>query len=543
MNSDLCCKIFVKKAGSGYVRGTGYPLSATRLITAWHVVEEAFSATPQVGERSTKIELQFGPTCRKVPSPEISLEWVDSKLDVAVLSCSLPNDLPIKQFDYAPSSTRREDWHSRGYTEYGREKNAVIQGGLDTFGGVFGPWSDTEPTIKIESTNGVKANTLPAQHEGWKGCSGTVVFVQYSDLLPEEHLGVVTQFLAGTERHQLVVVPFGYLLHHHPDAGAFRTAIFGKETENRIHELRQSVFNKVLGCIQKVTPETMTALHECVNTLLQDGDHNPLGSKPNDEQIAKAMLEKCDADLLTVELNRLLENVPKPDKLHCGMIARHILPLNYDPTLLNKAIHDHDKKLLIISGIAGNRAVAEAIAAGICNATMEFTPTSKERPQNITGLLALPWLETPEIGPAESTDEESAINRSASYVLSHIMALTDAGPPQRRRPVVFDADGAKNRISALKSPNDLVNEVNDQLQRFHAALRAIERHVKRPAYCIVELPTTKDVHEFHIKVLQSISRKVPNLLFIEITKKALCDRQRDLEHNLYYNLILTEDIT
>ena len=59
MDPDLCCKILVSMPAGLPIRGTGYAFANDRIVTAWHVIENAFES-PEVGSQTSKMTLAFG---------------------------------------------------------------------------------------------------------------------------------------------------------------------------------------------------------------------------------------------------------------------------------------------------------------------------------------------------------------------------------------------------------------------------------------------------------------------------------------------------
>lgn len=95
MQPDLVRKIAVQTPDGQEWRGSGYPITPNRILTAAHVVADAaYTGDPEDAEATRHTTLAFGSQGTPVDSP-VSVVWcgTDAGVDVAVLRCQLPIEL------------------------------------------------------------------------------------------------------------------------------------------------------------------------------------------------------------------------------------------------------------------------------------------------------------------------------------------------------------------------------------------------------------------------------------------------------------------
>jgi hypothetical protein len=141
MDAQLVCKIVTRTMSNETYRGSGYPITPNRIITAAHVVDDATPAERcAVDADIRQIELSFGVNEEPLQVP-IAIEWsgTDVGVDVAVLRCELPAELQPGHALLTVSSKRLIEWCARGYTEFGKAKR---EGGKDSYYGKLVPYTD-----------------------------------------------------------------------------------------------------------------------------------------------------------------------------------------------------------------------------------------------------------------------------------------------------------------------------------------------------------------------------------------------------------------
>jgi hypothetical protein len=148
MDANLVCKIVATTTSDGKYRGSGYPITPNRIITAAHVVDAATPAKRYTVDADIRqIELSFGVNEEPLQVP-VAIEWsgADVGVDVAVLRCELPAELQPGHALLTVSSKRLIEWCARGYTEFGKAKR---EGGKDAYYGKLAPFTDNEPTVAL----------------------------------------------------------------------------------------------------------------------------------------------------------------------------------------------------------------------------------------------------------------------------------------------------------------------------------------------------------------------------------------------------------
>jgi hypothetical protein len=125
----LVCKIVVRTTNGKRYRGSGYPITPDRIITAAHVVADAaYKEDAALKGAARDITLAFGVEEQTLGTP-VYLEWcgIDVGVDVAVLRCQLPAVLqPAHQLLTTPPKTPIK-WEAQGYTEFSKAKQQVAK--------------------------------------------------------------------------------------------------------------------------------------------------------------------------------------------------------------------------------------------------------------------------------------------------------------------------------------------------------------------------------------------------------------------------------
>ncbi len=171
MDPDLVCKIVVRTTSGKRYRGSGYPITPDRIITAAHVVADAaYKGNAALKGAARDITLAFGVEEQPLDTP-VYLEWygADVGVDVAVLRCQFPAALqPAHELLTTPPKTP-VTWEAQGYTEFGKAKR---QGGQDKYNGTLLTFSAKESTVPLGCDQGLITSAQ------WEGGSGSVAFDQ-----------------------------------------------------------------------------------------------------------------------------------------------------------------------------------------------------------------------------------------------------------------------------------------------------------------------------------------------------------------------------
>lgn len=94
MDPGLVCKIVTTTANGQSPRGTGYPITPNRIITAAHVVDDAVPVAGDDPDADVRqIRISFGVREKQVEGP-VAIEWSGTTIgvDVAVLRCGLKSE-------------------------------------------------------------------------------------------------------------------------------------------------------------------------------------------------------------------------------------------------------------------------------------------------------------------------------------------------------------------------------------------------------------------------------------------------------------------
>ena len=107
MKPDLVCKIVVRTANGERYRGSGYPITPNRIITAAHVVADAaYREDATLKGAARDITLTFGVKNKPWTLLSLSMVWHRCGVDVAVLRCQLPAALqPAHELLTTPPKT------------------------------------------------------------------------------------------------------------------------------------------------------------------------------------------------------------------------------------------------------------------------------------------------------------------------------------------------------------------------------------------------------------------------------------------------------
>ncbi len=215
MDAKLVCKIVTHTKADGSYRGSGYPITPNRIITAAHVVDDAAPAeghAPNIDAR--QIELSFGVNEEVLQAPVV-IEWSGTGVgvDVAVLRCELPAALQPGHDLWTGSSNQLIKWCARGYTEFGQAKRP---GGKDAYYGQMAPFDIAEPIVALGCEDGLIST------QQWAGSSGSVAFESAE---APRALAVITDYQSGKKLDHLMAVTLGFLLDSDKTRDRFRQAI------------------------------------------------------------------------------------------------------------------------------------------------------------------------------------------------------------------------------------------------------------------------------------------------------------------------------
>lgn len=450
MQPDLVCKITVQTPDGKQWRGSGYPITPNRIITAAHVVADAaYQEEPAVPGAARQIPLTFGSQETRIDGP-IAVVWCGAEVgvDVAVLSCQLPLALqPAHALLTTPPSTPIA-WHAQGYTDFGSTKRP---GGKDAYEGTLPQFSATEATVALGCPDG------PVTSKKWAGGSGSVAFDRDTS---QTALAVITTYQSGKKRDQLMAVPLCYLLHADNTSQGFHHAIQFAAYERR-RDYRERVIEVIAATLAALTPATLKTVAQALQELSAE---NPSGLRLDLDQPALATATaECMVSHLAVTdvigcLDSLMEDLGPAVAERLDDIIDALLPLHYAPGVMHRlqAQLAADQLGLLESEVS-TRTLAEIIMAGYDQQPARFA-TLTDGQANMRGATALDYDDEPEEGPGHGASQRISVLRGVRNLLSDLLALHDtllggtASPPS-------------SRIASAQSEAEVQAEIDDYAPR------------------------------------------------------------------------------
>lgn len=511
MNPDLVCKINV-----GGWRGSGYPITPDRILTAAHVVAEALESQGQ-------ITLAFGHQNTPIDSL-VSVLWADRDIDVAVLGCQLPPALqPAHELLLEPPATPMA-WHAQGYTDFGK---ANLSGGQDGYHGTLLPFAVTKATVPLGCTDG------PVTADQWAGGSGSVAF---DSATSQTALAVITDYQGGKKLDHLLAVPLCYLLHAEATCEGFRQAI-QFEAYTRCRDYRDKVIQAITTKLQKLEKQTLEQVRDAINPLLPQAVqidkrfHGPDCAEP----LASAMVLHVAVTEVLACLGRFRAQAPgrSIEAEALAAIIDYVLPLNYTPGLTQRLwTHLATDPCGLVEGEAPTHSLAELIMAAYDRQRAQFVEDitrQKDRDaQDIRGATALPYPEGPEDGPD--------VSRTAHSLILDLLQLKDtfysSKRPDLRRPQALPSGNEAEAVEQLKA----------DAEHLGGALKAVsDLYERRTVYCVLKHETTPHAQAFRKQVLSTVRQYVqpyvPKLIFVELVKRPLKAHEATVDMHINFRVL------
>ncbi len=521
MESKLVCKIDVETSDGRKLRGTGYPITPDRMITAAHVVTDAKRAKEGSADGDPRcITLSCGLPAQKLTTP-VWLEWSgrEQGVDVAVLRCELPPDLlPIHHLA-TQSLDKLTKWRAQGYTDFGKRRRPDHK---DDYYGTLGTLAIESPTVVLNVDNGL------TQAQQWRGGSGSVAFE--ADM-PQRALAVITACQDGKKLDQLVAVPLGYLLHADGIRDGFRRAI-----QCETYAQRQKHYQHVIDAIASQLKTLGKALGEegvykIVDHLCADDTLNTQGiDRQVNEAILPGKIATCFVTHSAVidvvrSLMALGKKLGTPPTEAVSAIIDHLLPLNYAPAIIHDLRERSTGQQLVglIEDKVATQTLAEVIMAGYDGQPATFVVAGGEHPR-LRGERALDYCDGPEEGPGV-LDAEIVALRVARNMLFDLVLLKDAmqgRSPQHR--------GSRGETDAEQAA--LEGEIKAYASQLQGAVNAARYRDQRTLYCVLTAP---EMHEraSRRRVLDIIRAHVPCLFFVALIPQAQADNDVEFEIDDY----------
>ncbi|MGE3536191.1 MAG: hypothetical protein AB7N91_01995 [Candidatus Tectimicrobiota bacterium] len=528
MRPELVCKITVRTAdGTQQWRGSGYPITPNRIITAAHVVLDGTGAPPeaQAGD-ALHITLTFGHQQGTDPdalfTTPAALVWCDPALDVAVLSCQLlPALQPAHDLLDTPPATPLA-WHAQGYTEFGKAKRP---GGKDAYHGELPQFAAYETCVALGCVDG------PVTSEQWAGGSGSVAFDRDTSQIA---LAVITAYQGGNKLAQLMAVPLCCLLQAPATKDEFRRAIRFEEYARR-RDYRNKVIDIVTAKLQAVGNEVRKQVAQGMNAMLPPGMRKiDLGD--GCEKLARttalAMIAHEAVTDVVAYLVSLMERLDGPEAAQVTEIIDYVLPLNYAPGViqhLQAQLAAH--QLGLIDNAVATQTLAEIIMAGYDQQPARFVPLA-EGSTEVRGKTALDYSDGPEEGPGQA-----GVQPAVYSLLHELLGRHDTLLGLPARPVM------RTQASPQQGA-ELERLIKDSAVRLSGALTSIRKMSGgRTVYCVLRLPPEgTPERDFRKQVLSEVRRHVQQLIFVELMPTAIDAREFEVGTYIKARVIQTHNL-
>ncbi len=344
MNKDLLVEIFVSTQGDEGLIATGYPVAKNRILTAGHVLDNATQAT-QIQVRWYN---QEGPVRQWRKINEIVWRG-GGDLDAALLDCTFPEGI------YAGgtlSARRPRDdmrWTSEGFLRAGKiddQRNPIGLQGRVYSKGSRSPWFE------------LGVDDFPAKPEGFKGASGSPVFVNRSII------GIIQSCPENFAGHRLHATPVWRLLEN-------------ADFRSEVH--RDTLY---LGRVLKDIQKLIGASREITEALGDKLDIDEEGTHQEwIEEIARTLVNLPCSEVISI-MDKLHESYCEqrsPDNTEiCLKLVNRILPVMYDLKTVAEALDRIQQgEVMLVDLPIVNDTCAEIIMAGVDeHRPTEFNPAA-----------------------------------------------------------------------------------------------------------------------------------------------------------------------
>lgn len=504
MDPNLVCKLVTAIANGDIPRGTGYPITPNRIITAAHVVEDALRAE---GDRSDadvrQIRIYFGVREEAVEGP-VAIEWSGAAVgvDVAVLRCNLKAQWQPGHELLTAASQHSMNWCARGYTAYG--KTAARPGGKDAYYGKLVPFAEDESCVALGCHDGL----ISSEH--WAGGSGSVAFLDAP--MVHKALAVITDYQGGKKQDQLLAVPLNYLLNSEATREGFRRAIEFEAYQQR-ESYRDQCVDRITGLLQKLTDRLKEDIAEGIIQDYAKGDDigiNPGDSKHVAAQIAAYIVNHLEVMEAAGYLFNLTLRVKECDTEILHGIMDYLLALNYTPDVVRRLYAQVVyNRFGFVENAVATRTAAEIIMAGYDQQPANFVLIAGKE-DRIQGLPALNVDAAPEQGLGDLDPDRGLLLAVRSDLLGLLREKDRVlGLPTRV--------GQKSPVGPIED-EALKREIQTYATQLRGALMAFQQgvHRGRRMYCVLILPQEPKQREFRKRVLHRICEYIPELVFIEL---------------------------
>ena len=510
MDARLVCKIVTHTANGETYRGSGYPITPNRIITAAHVVDAATLVEgDESGAEARHIEVSFGVEGKAAKGPVV-IEWSGTSVDVdvAVLRCELEAEWqPGHELLTDPPKTTME-WCALCYTEYGK---ATRQDGRDPYSGKLVSFADSAPTVLLTCDDGPKLS------QQWAGGSGSVAF---ESATPSKAIAVITDFQDGRKLDQLIAVPLTYLLacDGFPDAIQFEAYQQRESYRDRCVEIMTTLMSELpKGFLSQMAAEIIADFSNGHDTGI-----DPDGGKCA-QQTADYMVNHLDVMEAVGYLSSLRDRAEGHEFQGIDKMIDHLLSLNYGSSIVRRlqAQVAHNKFGFVENEIA-TRTAAEIIMAGYDQKPAQFVVLSDADPRP-QGRPALSPHAAPEQGIGDLNSDTSLL----LAVRSDLIELLS----EKDRVLGLPAQIRRRSVASPVDDKTLEAEIQTYATQLRGALNAFRRgvHRGRRMYCVLTLPEEGAQRDFRKRVLRKICEYIPDLVFVELIANPTDEREYEVE--------------
>jgi hypothetical protein len=498
MNPDLVCKIQVQTADGEPARGSGYPITRNRIITAAHVVGDAAPVAADASSGDARhITLSFGVTGKTVPAP-VYIEWSDAGIDVAVLRCELPPELqPTHKLLATPPNTPIQ-WFAQGYTDFGKR---MRPGGKDGYEGTLTKFSESEATVAL----GCDAGLIDSKQ--WAGGSGSVAF---DSATAQTALAVITDYEGGKKLDHLIAIPICYLLNFVAIKDRFRTAIgFGSYQSREDHY--KAVIDAISLQFSRMDDEVFLMVARKVAEIA-GAEVSDVDLKKNTKDVlinhsATRLVHHPAVSDVVGDLVSLKQILPREEFTKVAIIVDYLLPLNYAPhTIQQLRAQVSQGKIGLVKDEIATRTLAEVIMAGHDQRQALYIDLSKRKTNDIPGRTAVDIPDDPEVGPE---------------LLPRVWNMVRNLAAEKDSVLGLDGEPARQGFSSERVDAKLVGEIESHAKLLRKLLRnAIKTtskiHGGRRLYCVLGPLKNPDHRNARLQVLEEVAKQVPGLMFVEL---------------------------
>ena len=525
VQSRLVCKIEVETS-DGKRRGTGYPITPDRIITAAHVIADAKRAKEGSAEGDARrITLSYGLPAQTLTTP-VWLEWSgEPTVDVAVLRCQLPPDLQPTHRLVTDSLDKLTEWHAQGYTDFGRQKRPDHK---DNYHGTLDALLKECPTVVLDVGNGL------TQVQQWRGGSGSVAFE--ADM-PQRPLAVITQHQDGKKLDQLVAVPIAYLLHAEGVRDGFRRAIRFATYEQR-RSYRDEVIQSVTMQLQFLELPVLQQVVHAINASLPHGSVQldiERGEKVLAKDAAVTLVSQAAVMDVVARLVGLMETLAPDAAHHVAEIIDALLPLNYAPGVV-QGLQDQltSYQLGLIDNMVSTRTLAEIIMAGYDQQPARFVPLADGH-TDVRGRTAIDCSDAPEEGPGDVASERLGVLRAADTLLRDLLALKDTLLGMKARPL-------ERTLAPAQHEAELERMIRGNAIRLGGALLGVSKSQNfRTVYGVLRLPPEgTPEREFRKRVIAVVREHIPSLIFVELMQTPTTMQEYEVETYVQMRVLRTQ---